>query len=227
MSPDDEGHLTAPRVDEAGPAGVQSDVVSILTAQAHRRVLKRRLSSILQHYTQWENTFKTRGGCVYTLNDWFVTIHYTRWSRLDTTLKVSLPISFYYLIKCLLCSMRNSYLNIAVRSISEFKNTRKTSQIEHVPFRCTDSMSGRSSGWMQVSNDEPIRSWGRYPSNGTALHTATNQFHQYTANYKSSVETNCACAYWPVVHFEKDTARGVSGGEDALVQRDPRCCRIE
>lgn len=30
---DDEGHLTAPRVDEAGPAGVQGDVVAILTPE--------------------------------------------------------------------------------------------------------------------------------------------------------------------------------------------------
>ncbi len=31
---DDEGHLTAPRVDEAGPAGVQGNVVAILTPKA-------------------------------------------------------------------------------------------------------------------------------------------------------------------------------------------------
>lgn len=30
---DDEGHLTAPRVDEAGPAGVQGDVVAVLTPE--------------------------------------------------------------------------------------------------------------------------------------------------------------------------------------------------
>lgn len=32
---DDKGHLAAPRVDETGPAGVQGDVVSILTAKTH------------------------------------------------------------------------------------------------------------------------------------------------------------------------------------------------
>lgn len=37
----DEGHFAAPRVDEAGPAGVQSDIISILTAQSNRRVFKR------------------------------------------------------------------------------------------------------------------------------------------------------------------------------------------
>lgn len=30
---DNEGHLTAPRVDEAGPAGVQGDVVAVLTPE--------------------------------------------------------------------------------------------------------------------------------------------------------------------------------------------------
>lgn len=47
MPPNYEGHLAAPRVDEAGPAGVQGDVVSILAAQTHWRVLKWRLARIL------------------------------------------------------------------------------------------------------------------------------------------------------------------------------------
>lgn len=54
MSPDDEGHLAAPGVDEAGPAGVQGDVVSVLTAQAHRRVLEWRLASVLQNCAEEE-----------------------------------------------------------------------------------------------------------------------------------------------------------------------------
>lgn len=49
MSPDDEGHFAAPRVDEAGPAGVQGDMVPVLTAQAHWRVLKWRLACVLQN----------------------------------------------------------------------------------------------------------------------------------------------------------------------------------
>lgn len=51
MSSNDEGHFAAPRVDETRPAGVQCDVISILAAQTHRRVFKRRLTCILQHYT--------------------------------------------------------------------------------------------------------------------------------------------------------------------------------
>lgn len=50
-----EGNLATPRVDEAGPAGVQSDVVSILTAQAHWWVLEWRLSRILQYYSWQDN----------------------------------------------------------------------------------------------------------------------------------------------------------------------------
>lgn len=50
VASDDEGHFAAPGVDEAGPAGVQGDVVAILAAEAHGRVLKRRLSSILQDW---------------------------------------------------------------------------------------------------------------------------------------------------------------------------------
>lgn len=51
MPSDDESHFAAPRVDEAGPAGVQGDVVSVLTAQAHWRVLKWRLACVLQNCT--------------------------------------------------------------------------------------------------------------------------------------------------------------------------------
>lgn len=54
MPSDDEGHLAAPRVNEAGPAGVQGDVVSVLTTQTDWRMLERRLSRILQHYTEHE-----------------------------------------------------------------------------------------------------------------------------------------------------------------------------
>lgn len=54
MPSDDEGHLAAPRVDEAGPAGVQGDMVPVLTAQAHWRVLKRRLACVLQNCTDEE-----------------------------------------------------------------------------------------------------------------------------------------------------------------------------
>lgn len=49
MSSNDEGHFAAPRVDEAGPAGVQRDMVSVLTAQAHWRVLKWRLACVFQY----------------------------------------------------------------------------------------------------------------------------------------------------------------------------------
>lgn len=47
---DDEGHLTAPGVDETGPAGVKSDVVAVLTAEADGRMLKRRLARVLQNW---------------------------------------------------------------------------------------------------------------------------------------------------------------------------------
>lgn len=50
VAADDEGHLAAPGVDEAGPAGVQGDVVAILAAEAHGRVLEWRLSCILQDW---------------------------------------------------------------------------------------------------------------------------------------------------------------------------------
>lgn len=46
---DDEGHLTAPRVDEAGPAGVQGDVVAVLTPKPDGRVFERRLARVLQN----------------------------------------------------------------------------------------------------------------------------------------------------------------------------------
>lgn len=46
VSSDNESHLSTPGINKAGPAGVQGDVISILTAQSHRRVLKRRLTSI-------------------------------------------------------------------------------------------------------------------------------------------------------------------------------------
>lgn len=50
MASDDEGHFAAPGIDEAGPAGVQGDVVAILAAETHWRVLERRLSCILQDW---------------------------------------------------------------------------------------------------------------------------------------------------------------------------------
>lgn len=59
MPTNDEGNLAAPGVDEAGPASVQGDVVSILAAKTHRRVLKWRLSGILQYYTWEEEKIKT------------------------------------------------------------------------------------------------------------------------------------------------------------------------
>lgn len=59
MPTNDEGNLAAPGVDEAGPAGVQCDVVSILAAKTHRRMLKWRLSGILQYYTGQEEKIKT------------------------------------------------------------------------------------------------------------------------------------------------------------------------
>lgn len=58
VATDDEGHLAAPGVDEAGPAGVQGDVVTVLAAEAHGRVLERRLSCVLQDWKmrQWGKT---------------------------------------------------------------------------------------------------------------------------------------------------------------------------
>lgn len=41
VSPDDEGDLPAPRVDEAGPAGVQCDVLPIPGAEPDGRIVKR------------------------------------------------------------------------------------------------------------------------------------------------------------------------------------------
>lgn len=46
----DEGHLTAPRVDEAGPAGVQGDVVTVLTPEPDGWVFERRLACVLQNW---------------------------------------------------------------------------------------------------------------------------------------------------------------------------------
>lgn len=52
MPPDDEGHLATPRIYETGPAGVQGNVVSILTAQTHWGMLEWRLARVLQHYAR-------------------------------------------------------------------------------------------------------------------------------------------------------------------------------
>lgn len=49
VPPDDESHLAAPGINEAGPAGVQRHIVAILAAKAERGVLKGGLSSILQN----------------------------------------------------------------------------------------------------------------------------------------------------------------------------------
>lgn len=46
VSADDEGHFAAPGIDEARPAGVYSDVLSITSTEADRVI--KRLASILQ-----------------------------------------------------------------------------------------------------------------------------------------------------------------------------------
>lgn len=47
VPPDDEGYLAAPGVDEAGPAGVQCDVLPIAGAESDGRIVER-LSAGLQ-----------------------------------------------------------------------------------------------------------------------------------------------------------------------------------
>lgn len=41
VSPDDEGDFPAPRVDEAGPAGVQGDVLAVPGTEANGRIVER------------------------------------------------------------------------------------------------------------------------------------------------------------------------------------------
>lgn len=55
---DDEGHLSAPRVDEAGPAGVQGDVVAVLTAEPDGWVFKRWLTRVLQNWRDHDKFYK-------------------------------------------------------------------------------------------------------------------------------------------------------------------------
>lgn len=136
---------------------------------------------------------------------------------------------FNWLVKLDKISMFNDKFSsqYTIRSFFKLSNKKKSMCLEHLPFRCIDSMRGRSSGWMQVSSDEPIKSWGRYPSNGTALKGRRHQISFTNTILKAQCKRwSCAraCVYWPVVHFQEHTARGVSGGEDALVQGDPRCC---
>lgn len=47
MSTNDEGDLPAPGVDKAGPAGIQNDILSVLSAESDGRVFKRRVAGIL------------------------------------------------------------------------------------------------------------------------------------------------------------------------------------
>lgn len=46
----DEGHLAAPRVHEAGPAGIQGDVVAVVCAEANGPVLKGGVARGPQHF---------------------------------------------------------------------------------------------------------------------------------------------------------------------------------
>lgn len=55
---DDEGHLTAPGVDEAGPAGVQGDVVTVLTPEPDGWVFKRWLTRVLQNWRDHDKFYK-------------------------------------------------------------------------------------------------------------------------------------------------------------------------
>lgn len=48
----DERDLPAPRVHKAGPAGVQDDVIAILSTKSDGRVFKGRVACVLQHYTK-------------------------------------------------------------------------------------------------------------------------------------------------------------------------------
>ena len=62
MAADDKGHLAAPGVDEAGPAGVDGHVLAILGAEARGRVVeglagelqdwRRRKSLFIKAFTQ-------------------------------------------------------------------------------------------------------------------------------------------------------------------------------
>lgn len=56
MSPDNEGDLAAPGVDETGPAGVKSDVLSISCTEADGRVVER-LPGVLEDWK--ENTVRS------------------------------------------------------------------------------------------------------------------------------------------------------------------------
>ena len=49
VPPDNEGHFAAPGVDEAGPAGVQDDVLPVMGAEPDGRVVKG-LAPKLQDY---------------------------------------------------------------------------------------------------------------------------------------------------------------------------------
>jgi len=50
MVTDDERNLPAPWVHEAGPIGVQYDVIPILTTKSNGQVFKGRMACILQDY---------------------------------------------------------------------------------------------------------------------------------------------------------------------------------
>lgn len=56
VSPDDEGHLAAPGVDEAGPAGVQGDIFSVAGAEPDGGVVKR-LAAELEDCHRWGMTW--------------------------------------------------------------------------------------------------------------------------------------------------------------------------
>lgn len=187
---------------------------------------------------------KNEGWRSSSLNDWSVTINNPKWNLCWIPIHVATINLCYWLMYSLFFSANQLIIKIHDKLPSQYTNMvylqSKTCPnpktyldptfLELIPFRCIDSMRGRSSGWMQVSIDVPIRSWGRYPSNGTALwirtvKLASSTYCHFIVQRKLWLCT--CCVYRPVIHFQKHTARGVCGGEDALVHGDPRCCMNE
>jgi len=62
VSPDDEGHLAAPGVNEAGPAGVDGDVLTVLGAEVCGRVVEG-LPGVLQDCGRRKRTFRNPPLC--------------------------------------------------------------------------------------------------------------------------------------------------------------------
>lgn len=86
------------------------------------------------------------------------------------------------------------------------------------------SIMGRSLGCRCRRTGVPIKSWGRYPSSGTAL---TNTVFNTCILFYSTHIGKIFSKALPLINILKNTTRRVCGGEDALVCGNPRCLNNE